>query len=78
MKYLRVKELIEILQSCDPELPVIITDDGKGHQYGITDKGIKVIKNAYFGNNDGAAKAFEKGKSEEEQIKMKYLNLGNF
>jgi hypothetical protein len=70
MKSLKVGELIEILKQHDPELPVVITHDGKDHQYSIKDKEIKIVNNAYFGNDNIA----------DEQIggRESYLNLGYY
>lgn len=70
MKYLKVKDLIKILQKYDENLPVVVTDDGKDHQYGITKEGIQIIDSAYFGNDPDAEDTF--GDVSE------YLNLGNF
>ena len=70
MKYLRVKDLIEELQLFDVELPVIITHEGKDHQYGITQEGIYIVDSAYFGNDPDADEAY--GINCEA-----YLNIGN-
>lgn len=78
MEYLRVKDLIEILQQYDGKLPVIVTDGGKNHQYGISKSGIKILNSAYFGNDQEAGEYFEKDLTEEEQEKQKFLNLGSF
>jgi len=68
MKNLRVKDLIEELQNLDPNLPIVITHDGKDHQYGITHNMIKEISNPYFGNDSNADISF--------QDDIKFLNIG--
>lgn len=79
MKYLTVKDLIKELSKYDGDLPVIITDAGKDHQYGINDEDIKVVEHAYFGNDIGAEEAFSCYNEETgEEIDMNYLNLGYF
>jgi len=69
MEYLKVKDLIGILQDFNDELPVIITHNGKDHQYGVTDDGIFLTKSAYFGNDPEADEAYGDCKL--------YLNIGN-
>jgi hypothetical protein len=79
MKYLRVKELIEELQKYDKEAVVIVTDEGKDHQYGIIDEQISMTDNAYFGN-DMDCESFFKIKYDDDGDKCseKFLNLGYF
>jgi hypothetical protein len=69
MKYLRIKDLIEILKTYDENLPVIVTDEGKDHQYGIKVDDISFTDAAYFGNDNGADKFFKKDKN--------FLNIAN-
>jgi len=49
---LRNRELIEILQKHDPELPIIVTRDGNACDYGIDVEDVRVQEGAYFGNYD--------------------------
>lgn len=69
MKYSRVKDLVEELLKYDQQLPIVITDGGKDHQYGIILSDIAVMDFAYFGNDSGAEKTFKKDK--------KFLNIGS-
>lgn len=82
MKYLTVKGLIKELKKYDENLPVIITDDGKGDSYGIHNGkwGIGVVDGAYFGNDPDAGIAFGSDIQDEdgEYPKMKFLNLITF
>jgi hypothetical protein len=68
MKYFRVKDLVEELLKHDQELPVVITDDGRDHQYGVIISMIYNRNHPYFGNDDGAEKAFKKDD--------RFLNIG--
>jgi len=68
MKYMRVKDLVEELLKHDQELPIVITDCGKDHQYGVINSTIRETSNPYFGNDDGAEKAFK--------YDSKFLNIG--
>jgi hypothetical protein len=77
--YLTVKGLIEKLQEFDENMPLVITNDGKGHHYGIIKENIKVVDYAYFGNDYGAEKTFPCYDEEtEEELEVKFLNLGYF
>jgi hypothetical protein len=67
-KHLRLKDLIKILEKYDENLPVVITREGKGDQYGILKTDIKIIKHAYFGNDD----ADESFPNDED-----FLNIGS-
>ncbi len=68
-KYLRIKDLIEILKTYDENLPVIVTDEGKDHQYGIKLNDISLTDLAYFGNDNGADVFFTNDKN--------FLNIAN-
>ena len=69
MRYLLVKDLIEQLNTYDPNIPVVVTDEGKDHQYGLDGDRFKIIKSPYFGNDLDAEEAF--GDAEE------FLNIAN-
>lgn len=58
MKWLTVKELIEILSKEDPSLRVICTRDGNGHSYPIVKENIEKTKDCYF-PDDGADQPLE-------------------
>lgn len=48
MKPITIKELKEILNQYDENLPVVILKDGPGHHYPITCNKIKIISSCYF------------------------------
>lgn len=50
-KALTVGDLITILQQYDAKIPLVFTRDGKGHQYGLYEEDISIIKSAYFGTD---------------------------
>lgn len=49
-KYLTVAELIEILKQYDDDKCVIVTKDGKGHDFALSKENIELESSAYFGN----------------------------
>ena len=57
-QYLRVKDLIQELQKYDGNLPVIVTHEGKDHNYGVKLSEIKITTHPYFGNDWDALKGF--------------------
>lgn len=63
----RVKDLIEKLKEFDENLPVIITDCGKDHQYGIISEYVYITEYGYFGNDDLANDNFKN--------ETKFLNI---
>jgi hypothetical protein len=67
-KYLTVGELIKILEKHPKDMPCIITDGGKDHQYGVNAKDIEQTDYAYFGNDSDAEEAFGE--------QPWYLNIG--
>jgi|GEM_PF-5570377 len=56
---LRNKDLIELLKRHDPELHLVITRDGKGHEYGINKDYVEEIDHAYFGNDPESEQEFK-------------------
>lgn len=77
-KYLTVKDLKNLLENIDDNIPLCITNDGKGNQYGIAEGAIQIIKNPYFGNDPDAEKAFYKFDKDGEILnkEQQFLNLG--
>jgi len=69
MAMLRNKDLVKLLQAQDPELPLVITRDGKSCEYGLEAEDVYVLDGAYFGNYD------TKEKFDEDQ---KFLRIGIF
>jgi hypothetical protein len=67
-KALTVGDLITILQQYDSNIPLVITNAGKDHQYGLYEEDISITDSAYFGNDGRAGEQF--GDKEE------FLNLG--
>ena len=59
---LRVRDLKIILEDFDDNLPVVVTREGKGHDYGIVNDDICIIEDGYFGNDPEAWDAFENDK----------------
>ena len=70
IKNLTVGELIEVLKNYDENLFVVVTDEGKGHQYSLVESGISIIEGGYFGNDSNTTQELE-----EKEL---FLNLGNF
>ena len=69
-KMLKNKDLVKILLKHDPELPLKITRDGNGCDYGIDAEDIEVTDGGYFGNYD----CDEEFDNEEQ----KFLRIGLF
>ena len=71
--YLTVKDLKRILKDYDDNLHVVVTRDGNGHAYPVTDKDI-CISGAYFADQRDYDAI---GGGDEDEAK-KYLNIGYF
>jgi len=69
--YLRVGELIQKLKEFDKNLPVVVTKDSKGHQFGVDSNDVKIIEGAYFGNDMDAACEFDINEDGND----KFLNI---
>lgn len=78
--FLRVGELIAKLQQYDPSLPVMVTRDGKGHQYPITKEEISIQSGIPY-IPDCVFNAFYEYDDDDNLLPhcpTHYLNLGYF
>ena len=76
MKYLTKKEFIELLAEYPDDIPVIVTREGNGHNFGVTAEEINVQDSAYFGNDQGAQEAWPQSDENDKPIERKFLNIG--
>jgi len=78
--FLRVGELIVQLQQFARSLPVMVTRDGKDHQYAISKEGIEIREGLpYIG--DCEFNAFYEYDDDDNLLPhcpTHYLNIGNF
>ena len=73
IKVLRVGELKKILDQFDDDLPLIVTNDRKGDDFGVVAENIIIKTGAYFGNDMNAWDEFD-----TEDDEQQYVRLGIF
>ena len=66
-KVMTVGELRDYLTRFDENLPLIVTHDGKGCDYGVVVNPIGKVDGAYFGND---MNAFHQFTGEEEFVRL--------